>query len=132
MTDLISHELAWAAGFFDGEGTTCKTKMSYRPESPHVRLSVPQKGTGCLIRFQKALGGIGKIYERSCKVSLFAIARLEDVDKALTLLWPYLSEPKRNQANKAGFMFGKIRIAIQGRPKGSKDKSPRRVTIGRT
>lgn len=120
-------ELAWAAGFFDGEGTTCKTKESYRSGSIATRFSVPQKGTVCLTRFQKALGGLGKIYPRTCRVSLFAIARLEDVDKALTLLWPYLSEPKREQAIKTGFTFGVVRQSKVGRPAGSKDKHPRKV-----
>lgn len=120
-------ELAWAAGFFDGEGTTCKTKGSYRSGSVATRLSVPQKGIVCLIRFQKALGGLGKIYPRACQVSLFAIAKLEDVDKALTLLWPYLSTPKQEQAIKAGFTFGVIRQAKVGRPTGSKDTHPRKV-----
>jgi hypothetical protein len=114
-------ELAWAAGFFDGEGTTCKTKDSYRTHSVAVRLSVPQKGTLCLERFKKALGGIGKIYERSCSVSLFAIARLEHVDQALTMLWPYLSEPKKTQAMKTGFVYGQIRKSVIGRPKGTKN-----------
>lgn len=124
---LNSHELAWAAGFYDGEGTTCKMKLSYRPESQCIRLSVPQKGTGCLERFQKAVGGYGKIYERACTISLYAVQRLEHVDTVLNSLWPYLSEPKRVQATKAGFTPGRIRKAVQGRPKGSKDRQPRSV-----
>lgn len=122
-----SHELAWAAGFFDGEGTTCKTKDSYRLESVSTRFSVPQKGITCLVRFKNALGGLGKIYDRTCGVSLFAIAKLEEVDTALSLLWPYLSEPKKLQAAKTGFVVGTIRKATVGRPKGSKDKHPRKV-----
>ena len=117
MADLNQTELAWAAGFFDGEGTTCKTKTAYRVGSVATRLSVPQKGIECLTRFQKAVGGQGKIYDRKCKVSIFAVAVLENVDAVLTLLWPYLSEPKKEQAIKTGFTFGTIRKSTVGRPK---------------
>jgi hypothetical protein len=123
---LSQTELAWAAGFFDGEGTVIKTKNSYRPQSVHVRLSVPQKGMECLERFRRAVGGYGYIYARACTIDLYAVARLEHVDIVLNLLWPYLSTPKRNQALRTDFVPGVYRIAVQGRPFGSKDSKPRR------
>ena len=66
MLDKI--ELAWAAGFFDGEGTTTlhrhkQNKLGY------MRVSVMQfYDPECLYRFQKAVGGLGHVigpYKRS-------------------------------------------------------------------
>ena len=122
----MNTELAWAAGFFDGEGTTCRVKG---PTRNATRVSVSQKGLECLLRFQAALGGLGHIYERKCTISLFSIGRIEDVDIALTRLWPYLSGPKREQAQRAGFSLGAIRRAITGRPKGVKDRLPRKRRV---
>src|SRR5574343_492445 len=95
MTEEL--ELAWAAGFYDGEGCTIIHKSTLGDKRTKLRMSVGQKGEECLVRFQKALG-MGKIYQRDCGISLWALNKLEDVDTALRMLWPYLSGPKRAQA----------------------------------
>lgn len=113
-------ELAWAAGFFDGEGhvrgkggTITKSEMQ-----------VGQKTVGCLERLQRALGNIGYIggpYHKEYPVYFWYLTKTSDVDKALTALWPFLSEPKRNQAIKAGFKLGFIRNPKVGRPPRKKE-----------
>lgn len=107
-------ELAWAAGFFDGEGCT-SLKAKRKP-----CLSVTQKYPECLQRFQAALG-LGKIYgpieQKGNQIYIFSIQNARGVDTALSLLWPFLSSIKRAQAEKAGFQVGTIRTPKIGRPR---------------
>ena len=92
-------ELAWAAGFFDGEGCT------YWVKAGGIVIGVAQVGTEkpeVLIRFQAAVGGIGKIYgpykntKGNPKWTFNASSR--DAQAILTKLWPYLGSVKRAQA----------------------------------
>lgn len=40
--------LAWAAGFFDGEGTTIAKRDTRRPNYTQLDVSVPQTGRGAV------------------------------------------------------------------------------------
>ena len=61
-------ELAWAAGLFDGEGTISlvthrKKRKTKTYEYKQVHVLVSQSGSPeVLERFQRAVGGLGKIY----------------------------------------------------------------------
>lgn len=104
-------ELAWAAGFFDGEGHT------QRKRKTRV-LSIGQKYPDCLERFKAAIGHFGRLYGPYTKEMFYwSTTKLEDVDTVLTMLWPYLSKHKKNQAIEAGFLPGKIAKGVVGRPK---------------
>lgn len=90
-------ELIWAAGFFDGEGTFHVLK-GWRGSS----VSVPQKDIRPLIRFQAALGGIGTITtDRRRKAYTFKLTNTSQNLSVMNLLWPWLSEPKREQFHRA-------------------------------
>jgi hypothetical protein len=98
-------ELAWAAGFFDGEGHfgTIKTGKN----NLHLHIQVVQTVDGPLQRLQNVLG-VGKIYGpyKQCKggrrpYKQFHVDRFENVQHALCLMWPWLSAPKRAQAKAA-------------------------------
>lgn len=61
-------ELAWAAGFFDGEGSTKKVSYHYRTKKGIVRkptknisMAVSQCDLSPLKRFRSAVGGLGRI-----------------------------------------------------------------------
>ena len=104
---LDSHELAWAAGFFDGEGTVLSRKRSKWRE---LSLSVPQSETSTLRRFHAAVGGIGKLrgpYTTKIKGRDFLpryilhAYGLEDVQAILAMLWKWLSDPKKLDAKLA-------------------------------
>ena len=101
-------ELAWAGGFFDGEGSTYLEK--HRTHAGHFvpRLYVPQSSeVGIapeLIRLKSALGDIGAISgvrpgrgnwkpHRRWRVCSLAAVQL-----GLHLLWPFIGEVKRSQA----------------------------------
>lgn len=113
---MSSTELAWAAGFFDGEGHT-REKGNKQSTS---ELQVGQKYVHCLERLKKAVGGYGRIYGpyRKEKGGLYywTVSRTSHVDIVLNQLWPYLSKFKKEQAEKAGFIHGKVRQVKIGRP----------------
>lgn len=90
-------EYAWCAGFFDGEGSTVLHPKGI------VEISVPQVDVRPLLRFQQALGG-GIRPERSSGTGGL-INRLSVRGRpgfvALERMWPFLCQPKREQANRA-------------------------------
>ncbi len=98
-----THELAWAAGFFDGEGSTSYTstrgltRINYYP-----RLHISQKNETTLLRFQQAIGGFGKISAKLPRPGMYQwqLDRFEHVQAVIGLLWKYLSQQKKDQAIK--------------------------------
>ncbi len=104
---LDQAELAWAAGFFDGEGSTMVHLDDSRPGYVRLEAAVPQSGRGSgipatLVRFQTAVGGIGRIVgpdERDI-YKWVSQGRLEAL-ATQALLWKQLGGVKRHQANVA-------------------------------
>ena len=94
----MAFELAWCAGFFDGEGTT-----SFLRKGTWIgpRVSVAQNSEATLERFRQAVG-IGKIYAHTTRPGMYqwTCQRKEDVNTVLNMLWPFLSEQKKEQAIK--------------------------------
>jgi hypothetical protein len=91
-------DLAWAAGFFDGEGCTF---IARRKDLRLVRVAVSQKDLRPLERFQRAIGGHGRVYlDRISGVSQLVLDSDGVARAALRVLWPHLSEPKREQATR--------------------------------
>lgn len=94
-------ELAWAAGFFDGEGSTI---CVIYPSSTIRRLDlvVSQVHRNTLERFQRAIGNIGRIQNPRILPNRQPIYRFiahgDQAREALNDLWPFLSAPKREQA----------------------------------
>lgn len=94
-------ELAWAAGFFDGEG---HAGLSRRDEvRVYPQVSVTQIHRDTLERFQRAVGGRGKIYGPYFTKSgvhgqyTWKVRRFEDVQFVMCALWPWLHRVKREQ-----------------------------------
>ncbi len=92
-------ERAWAAGFFDAEGTT-RARIGR-----NIMVSVAQTETSTLERFSRALGGLGAVYAKNSTQPdhwkpgyHFQISNLADCERAIALLWEFLSQPKRQQA----------------------------------
>ena len=89
--------IAWAAGFFDGEGTT----SCWGQANGHIRigLRVPQKTPELLEQFQTIVGGFGQISQgHTREMYTYGLNGLANVQHVLGLLWPYLGEEKRKQA----------------------------------
>lgn len=106
MVVVCREELAWAAGFFDGEGSTSFVKKGRKSLRRCVNLGIMQTGSPeTLERFQVAVGGIGRIngpYHHRNPVWApfwkFASQRFEHVQAIIAMLWPFLSAAKKEQA----------------------------------
>lgn len=92
-------ELAWAAGFFDGEGYIGFYSQQGKPS---VRISIGQVTISPLLRFSLIVPH-GQIYNRRPKVKRYdlEIKRFEAVQAVIAFLWFKLSPPKRIQASQA-------------------------------
>ena len=107
-------ELAWAAGFFDGEGSTFLSRQkvvhydrpgrpAYRANSPS--LSIAQVDRRPLDRWVAVIG-VGTVrgpYKPRTKNSR-SYYRVElrgriRSHRALVQMWPYMSKPKKEQAH---------------------------------
>ena len=104
-------EIAWAAGFFDGEGCTYANHVKNPRSFPNlgVRIKIGQTGgdeaAAILERFRAAVGGVGKVTgpRRWAKRPHWSDVYSYDVQgdgaiEVLALLEPYLSTAKRQQA----------------------------------
>lgn len=100
-------ELAWAAGLFDGDGSTCferhKTRADYRRADMAVTQTSRTGTPEVLTRFQR-LVGVGHINgpyggnEHWEPVYRWKAHRLVDVQHVARTLWPWLGAVKRAQA----------------------------------
>lgn len=112
--DRSPYEVAWAAGFFDGEGSaSCAAYGQPRKDGTrHYRivLSVSQCGAGPapaeLVRFQKVVG-VGSIYGPLHRHANWkpmwqwqATSR-DDIENTIDQLWPWLCSTKREQIEAA-------------------------------
>lgn len=87
-------ELAWAVGFFDGEGSITLARQRY------VTCSATQIRIEPLERLQAALG-LGRLYPVDGRGAFHWITTYDAEGRAaLKLLLPHLSAPKREQAEK--------------------------------
>jgi hypothetical protein len=89
-----SEELAWAAGFFDGEGT-----VGWGAAGKCLFMSISQKDVRPLERFRDAVG-VGKVQARIDKSGCqrYEAYSFEQIQAVIAMLWKYLSGPKREQA----------------------------------
>lgn len=94
LADAPDTEIAWAAGFLDGEGyTSINSNGRYRT----ICIAVTQKDLRPLQRFQRIMG-IGNILTPEASgVTRWRVSGRKAM-AVLERLWPYLSEPKREQA----------------------------------
>ncbi len=99
-------ELAWAAGFFDGEG--CSSIHNTPKNRMALRLNVGQVNRDNLHRFQAAVGGLGAVGKPCVSktrvrqpFSMWETQRFEHSQAVIALLWPWLGQEKRLQASTA-------------------------------
>ena len=109
------YELAWAAGFFDGEGCT-GLYVSSKGGCNFPKITISQVNRVHLERFQRAVGGIGKIYGPYTRKGhpnkrpsyQFQTSKFETCQAIIAMLWPWLGVEKREQARKAMFAWNPI------------------------
>jgi hypothetical protein len=96
-------ELAWVAGFYDGEGSTTLTVEGY----PRMNIGQLWANRRTLERVQRVLG-LGTIYGPYDKATksrpgnrpqaMLSIIGYHDVQAAVAMLWTFLDEEKQQQA----------------------------------
>jgi len=118
------YELAWAAGFFDGEGWANavaaegrRTRQPYARVNQAAPLGVPE----VLIRFQRAVGGLGRIggpdvHEGRQDLYRWVVSRRADVELLHHLLLPWSGQMKLLE-----FATALERTAATSRPVGRSD-----------
>jgi hypothetical protein len=111
-TSTEREELAWAAGFFDGEGSTILTTKTDK-RLGQLSLSVAQSADPeTLYRFRDAVKGVGVVrgpYQPrypGCKiVFVYCAYGHERVQAIIAMMWPWLSSAKRAQASERLVIF---------------------------
>lgn len=101
--DPQREELAWAAGFFDGEGTTAA--VNTRGKARQIIVAVSQAGDHAMVlleRFKVAVG-VGAIYRLKTKPNRktaysWRTGKFSNVKITLAALWPWLGPAKKAQA----------------------------------
>lgn len=95
-------ELAWAAGFFDGEGHI-SAKSNRQGPWLQLKLTIGQTDRQVLDRFQKAVG-LGRVYgpyptlkPEWNPIYEYSVQSKGDVEVVVQLLLPYLSPVKKEQ-----------------------------------
>src|SRR2546430_3592500 len=105
----MSEELAWAGGFFDGEGSTCLDKHRTHANYFVPVLYVPQSadvGTAPeLLRLKAAIGlgtisGVRRPKPPGRPYRRWRVFTPAKVELALHLLWPFIGSVKRAQAGR--------------------------------
>jgi hypothetical protein len=110
ILNLVATELAWAAGFVDGEGNI-RFNTYKRPDGRlygTLQLGVSQTHIAVLERLQAALGHRGKIYgpykpktQNSKPYWTFLTKGFEHTQASIALIWNWLSPVKREQVKHA-------------------------------
>ena len=141
MTLILDKEkLAWAAGFFDGEGCTTFKANQKKPNGRMYGIPVLQvtqcsnleKYPEVLEKFNEAVGRLGHQYGPYNKKSAaqlyyqLDITGFEEVQAVVAMLWPWLSSVKRQQAEKALEAY-KIYSKRKQCKRGPKPKTERRL-----
>ena len=105
-------ELAWAAGFFDGEGCT-SVLSAKRDRYTYLRMGVSQKNPALLEKFQRIVG-CGKIYKSNQRpIHSWDCYIEKDCEAVLAMLWPYIGEQKRKQADTARAKVKEVRDKLK-------------------
>lgn len=134
----VETELAWAAGFFDGEGCCVLARRGakrvgnklYSQKVPwRIHFSINQTASTPLERFQLAVGGFGRVrgpYAPHIRNRIagrvqarkpqwqFAAEKFSDVQEIVGRLWLYLSQPKRDQIAGAFGRYEDLRLEAHG------------------
>ena len=95
--------LAWAAGLFDGEGSTIARADARRPGYFRLEVSVPQSGGDdppeVLTKFQRAMLGVGAVRPQpDGSMHRWSAGGRVPAELSLALMWPWLGSVKRAQA----------------------------------
>ena len=96
LDEPIESHLAWAAGFWDGEGHV-SARRATATGGRQIKAQITQKDRRVLDTFT-TVTGLGKIYpKRAYGWYSWNLARRKEVRQLAAMLWPWLGEMKREQ-----------------------------------
>lgn len=107
-------ELAWAAGFFDGEGYVGVRRDKRPGRRLTLQIGIEQVDPRPLVRFKAAVDWPGNVVARPARrapnrqIIHRIIMGHDDVLRTISALWPWLSPPKREQFLRAAQEIGGI------------------------
>ena len=125
-------ELAWAAGLFDGDGSTCFERHGTRSDYRRADMAVTQTSrTGVpevLTRFHStvAVGHINGPYGGTARwepVYRWKAHRLIDVQRVARVVWPWLGTVKRGQASSVITVVAAQTPLARGNPAWGRNRS---------
>ena len=114
-------KLAWAAGFFDGEGSFAAHPNARKKPGQKLcpRIDIGQIDRPILERFQRAVGfglirGPYQKYSTPNQKPLWRLGvyRFEEVQAIGAMLWSFLSQPKRHQFAEVMGRYRKSRLEV--------------------
>jgi hypothetical protein len=113
---MIDREsLAWAAGFYEGEGCISSSN------GPGIQISVVQREPEMLHRFQQVFG-FGKIMNHGRTTLsprdtfVWYVGSFEKCQAVIAMIWPWLSTRRKEQAKRCLLRYEELRV-----------KRPRRI-----
>lgn len=116
MKTLANEDLAWAGGFFEGEGCFSHCKGGRNTKS-QVIACIAQVNREALERFKDSVFSIGKIVgpvnpKKNNHSSYYRwyVHGYEGVQAIVAMLWPFLTDKRREQAARVLTEFRKDRI----------------------
>lgn len=117
----INTELAWAAGYFDGEGSVGYYLGKGNGNNGCVRVVIGNTQVEELKRFQSAVGGLGRItgprnFDHRKSMWKWQAQNFESAQAVTALLWKYLSSNKKNDFVKAWTSDKVVRHERANRP----------------
>lgn len=98
-------DLAWCAGFFDGEGCFSVSKSDQRHPYKYARVRINQVNREVLDKFASSVG-VGRVrgpYQKESNqqpIYVYDASTWAEVKVVIDLLWPWLGNVKREQATK--------------------------------
>ena len=130
ITRLNKQDLAWAAGFYDGEGNTRptlrKAKSKYQTPKVLVQATTSQVELDPIQKFVDAVQ-VGKLYGPYVRkgpnqrpIYRYCANSFESVQQLACLLWPYLCSPKKSQFRVTLIEYLKIYREYPRQPGGQK------------
>src|SRR5438477_4575922 len=106
------HDLAWAAGLYEGEGS-CSAYLPRRRKTYRRQMAVSQGGDPgkpplVLLGFRSAFNGFGNITGPYRDYLFYwKSTRIEVIEKIAATLWPFLGHEKREQYLHASDLVGR-------------------------
>jgi hypothetical protein len=114
---MDEREVAWAAGFYEGEGYFGVKRNPYGHPNA-LRFSIGQRTEEPILKFL-AIAGVGKIRHRHLpdghgkEIWYYEAGKTANALLVIEALWPWLSERRKLQAQRAIDEFMSVRHVIE-------------------